>query len=73
MNLRATAVVLIIIGIITFSYEGIIKYRTRDSVLDAGPVHVTAEKTHTINIPPIVGAVALIGGVVLLVGSAKHA
>ena len=73
MNLRSTAVILIIIGIISFSYEGIVKYRTRDNVLDAGPVHVTAERTHTINIPPIVGAVVLIGGVALLVGSAKHA
>jgi hypothetical protein len=73
MNLRTTGIILIIIGIITFSYEGIVRYKTRDNVLDAGPVHVTAERTHTVNIPPIAGAVALIGGVALLVGSAKHA
>jgi len=43
---RSIAVILIVIGIILFSYEGVIKYRTRDTVIDAGPLHVTAEK-HT--------------------------
>jgi hypothetical protein len=73
MNARTTGVILIIIGAILFAYEGVIKYRTRDRVIDAGPVHVSAEVTHQINFPPIVGAVALIGGVVVLVSSAKQA
>jgi len=68
---RSIAVILIVIGIILFSYEGVIKYRTRDTVIDAGPLHVTAEKTHTIDVPPVAGAVALIAGVALLIGSAK--
>jgi hypothetical protein len=72
MNIRATGIVLIIIGVILFAYEGVIKYRSRDRIIDAGPVHVSAEVTHQINFPPIVGAVALIGGVALLVGSARH-
>jgi len=73
MNTRSIAIVLIIIGAILFAYEGVIKYRTRDRVIDAGPVHVSAEVTHQVNFPPIVGAVALIGGVVLLVSSARQA
>jgi hypothetical protein len=72
MNTRSAGLVLIIIGVILFAYEGVIKYRTRDRVIDAGPVHVSAEVTHQINFPPIVGAVALIGGVVMLVSSAKQ-
>ena len=72
MNIRATGIVLIIIGVILFAYEGVIKYRSRDRIIDAGPVHVSAEVTHQINFPPIVGAEALIGGVALLVGSARH-
>jgi hypothetical protein len=73
MNTRSAGLVLIIIGVILFAYEGVIKYRTRDRVIDAGPVHVSAEVTHQINFPPIVGAVALIGGVVMLVSSARQA
>jgi hypothetical protein len=57
---------LIALGIITFAYQGI-TYTTRDKVVDLGPVQVTAEKTKTIPLPPIVGAIALMGGIVLLV------
>jgi len=71
MNGRSIAVVLVIVGIILFSYEGVVKYRTRDTVIDAGPLHVTAEKTHTIDVPPVAGAVALIAGVAMLIGSSK--
>jgi hypothetical protein len=35
--------------------------------VDIGPVHVTAEKTKTLPLPPIVGTVAVVGGLVLLV------
>jgi hypothetical protein len=42
-------------------------YTTRQKVLDVGPIHATREKTHSVPLPPIVGALALIGGVVLLI------
>jgi len=60
------AVILIAVGIVAFAYEGI-TYTTREKAIDLGPVHVTTEKTRTIPLPPIVGAVALVGGIVLLV------
>lgn len=64
-------VILIAIGILAFAYQGI-TYKTREKVVDIGPIHMTAEKTRTLPLPPIVGAVALVGGVVLLVmGSRK--
>jgi hypothetical protein len=59
------AIALIAIGIIAFAYQGI-SYTTRDKVVDLGPLHVTAEKSHTLPLPPIVGAAALIGGLALL-------
>ena len=70
-QLRNIGIVLIVLGILSFAYEGLIKFKTREKVIDAGPLHVTAEKTHTIRFPVLGGAVALIGGVVLLVASAK--
>ena len=55
-----------------FAYQGI-TYTTREKVVDLGPIQVTAEKTNTIPLPPIVGAIALVGGIVLLVmGSKKN-
>jgi uncharacterized membrane protein YidH (DUF202 family) len=65
-------VLLIIVGIIAFAYQGI-TYTTREKAIDLGPIHVTTEKTHTFPLPPIVGAITLIGGIALLLLSAKKA
>lgn len=64
-------IILIVIGIVAFAYQGI-TYTTREKVIDIGPIQMTAEKTKTLPLPPLVGAVALVGGIVLLVvGSRK--
>jgi len=60
------AIILIAIGITAFAYEGI-TYTTREKVLEVGTVEVTAEKEKTLPLPPIVGAIALVGGIVLLI------
>jgi hypothetical protein len=60
------AALLIVLGIAAFAYQGI-SYRTRDKVVDLGPIQVTAERTRTIPMPPILGAVAIVGGIALLV------
>lgn len=59
-------IVLIVIGIISFAYQGI-NYTTREKVVDLGPIQVTADKTKTLPLPPLVGGIALVGGIVLLV------
>jgi hypothetical protein len=46
-------------------------YTTREKVIDIGPIHATREQTHNIPLPPIVGAVAVIGGIALLVSGRK--
>ena len=65
-----TGIILIVIGIIAFAYQGI-TYTTREKVVDIGPIQVTADKTRTLPLPPIVGAVTLVGGIVLLVMGSK--
>jgi hypothetical protein len=64
------AIILIALGIAAFAYQGI-TYTTREKVVDIGPIHVTSEKTKTLPLPPIVGVIALVGGIVLLVVSSK--
>jgi hypothetical protein len=59
-------IVLLVIGVIALGYQGI-TYITHDKVADIGPVQVTAAREHTIPLPPIVGAAALVGGLVLIV------
>lgn len=60
------AIILIALGVAAFGYQGI-TYTTREKVVDIGPLQMTAEKTRTFPLPPIVGALALVGGIVLLV------
>jgi len=62
---KLLAIALIAIGIIAFAYQGI-SYTSRDKVVDLGPLHVTAERSHTLPLPPLVGAIALVGGLALL-------
>jgi hypothetical protein len=62
---KLLAFALIALGLIAFAYQGI-TYKTQDNVLDVGPIHITAAKSHTLPVPPVVGAVALLVGVVLL-------
>lgn len=63
-------ILLIILGIAAFAYQSF-TYTTTEKAIDLGPIQVTAEKQHTVPLPPIVGAVALIGGVVLLMQGRK--
>ena len=61
------AIILIAVGIISFAYQGI-TYTFRDKVVNLpGNIQVTSEKTRTIPLPPIVGAITLVGGIALLV------
>lgn len=60
------AVILIALGVVAFAYQGI-TYTTRSKGVDIGSVHLSTEKKHHIPLPPVFGAIALIGGIALLV------
>jgi uncharacterized membrane protein len=59
-------IILIVLGVIAFAYQGI-TYTTREKVVDIGPLEISADTEKTFPLPPIVGGIALIGGIVLLV------
>ena len=63
---KTIGVILIAIGLIGLLYGGY-TYKTREKIIDIGPIQATNEEKHTIPVPPVAGAVALIGGVLLLV------
>ncbi|MBK9797685.1 MAG: DUF3185 domain-containing protein [Holophagaceae bacterium] len=65
------AILLIAAGVVALAYQGF-TYTTREKVVDIGSVHVTAEKTKSVPLPPLLGAFAILGGVILLaVGTRK--
>ena len=63
-------VVLIVLGLAALAYQGI-TYTSRETVIDIGPVHATADRDKTIPLPPVVGGVAVAGGVLLLIAGAR--
>ena len=67
---KTLGVILIVLGLFGLAWGGF-TYTTREKVVDIGPIHATREETHNVPLPPIVGAVARIGGVVLLVAGRK--
>jgi uncharacterized membrane protein HdeD (DUF308 family) len=69
-QIMVIGIFLIALGIAAFAYQGI-TYTTREKVVDLGPIQMTAEKTKTLPLPPIVGAIALVGGIVLLVAGTR--
>jgi hypothetical protein len=63
-------IALIILGVLALAYQGI-TYTTREKVIDLGPLKASVDKEKNIPLPPIVGALALAGGVVLVIVGAR--
>ena len=69
--MKIVGVVLIVIGIIGLAYGGI-SYTKREKVLDIGPIEATTERRETIPLPPVLGGLALAGGIVLLIAGSRR-
>lgn len=65
------AIILIATGFLAFAYQGF-TYTTREKVVDLGPVQMTTERKRTVPLPPILGAVALLSGAILLIKGGKN-
>ena len=67
---KTLGVILIALGLAGLAWGGF-TYTTTEKVVDIGPIHATREKTHNVPLPPIAGALALVGGIVLLVAGRR--
>jgi hypothetical protein len=65
-TLPVVGLILIVLGIISFVYQGI-NYTTHKKIVDIGPIQASTTEHKTIPLPPILGGLALVGGIVLLV------
>ena len=62
---RTIVAILIVVGLIGLAWGGF-TYTTKKKVLDLGPIEATREEHHNVPVPPIAGAIALVGGIVLI-------
>jgi len=67
---RTIGLVLIVVGLVGLAWGGF-TYTTRKNIVDVGPIHATRDETHTVDLPPIVGAIAVVGGIVLLLAAKR--
>jgi hypothetical protein len=68
--MKPLGVILVILGVLALVYQGF-TYTTQKKVLDVGPIQATKEEHHNVPLPPILGVLALVGGVVILVSDRK--
>ena len=64
-------VVLIVLGIAGLAFGGF-SFTRKEKVLDLGPIEASADKKESLPIPPILGALAIVGGVVLVAVGARR-
>lgn len=62
---RVVGVILIVIGIVALLQGGVF-WTDRDTIFNAGPIEVTTQQREGLQVPRVVGIVALVGGVALL-------
>jgi uncharacterized membrane protein len=70
-SLTIAGILLIVLGALVFAYQGI-NYTRREKVLDVGPIHATKDTQEHIPISPVLGGLALIGGIALLVSGTRR-
>ena len=68
--MKAIGIVLVALGIVGLIYGGV-SWTYRDKVVDAGPIEITQNKTKSLPLPPIAGAIMLVAGVVVLMRGNK--
>ncbi len=67
MSIRqGVGLVLVVIGIVALVWGGVF-WTDRDTILDAGPLEIATENRDGVAVPPVLGAIALVAGVVLLI------
>ena len=68
--MKPIGVLLIVFGLVALAVGGI-QYTKREKILDIGPLQATTEKHETIPLPPLVGILSIVGGVVLIVADSR--
>jgi len=68
---KTLGMILVALGLFGLAWGGF-SYTTREKVVDIGPIHVSGDETHNVSLPPVLGVLALVGGIALLVVRGKE-
>lgn len=70
--MKTAGLLLIVIGAIMLVWTGF-SFTKKEKVLDIGPLEVSADKKETVNWPPYIGAVLVVGGIAVVAMSRRRA
>jgi len=69
--LAMVGALLIVLGLVALVYQGV-TYTSRETVIDIGPLHATAEREKTLPLPPVLGITAVVAGVAFVVAGMRQ-
>jgi uncharacterized membrane protein len=67
---RTIGIVLIIIGAVMLIWTGF-TYTKKEKIVDAGPLQISADRQKSVNWPPYLGGILLVGGIVVVATAKK--
>ena len=70
-SITLIGIVLIVLGVLIFAYKGI-TYTKQEKIAEIGPIEATKETHKTIPLPPILGGLAIAGGIGLVITGNRH-
>jgi uncharacterized membrane protein YidH (DUF202 family) len=68
--MKIAGIVLIVLGVLGLAYGGF-SYTREKKVIDLGPLQATTRTRETVPVPPLLGAMAIAGGVLIMVVSVR--
>lgn len=63
--MKLAGIILIVLGVLALVYQGF-SYTKTEKDAQLGPIKIQHDETHTVPIPPIVGGVFIVGGILAL-------
>lgn len=68
--INIVGIVMIIFGMVTLAYQGF-TYTKQEKIAEIGSLKITADTEKTVQFPPILSGLCLVGGIVLVVINKK--
>jgi drug/metabolite transporter (DMT)-like permease len=63
--MKLAGIILVVVGVLALVYQGFSYTETKKDA-QLGPIEIQHQETHNVPLPPIIGAVCIVGGVVAL-------
>ena len=68
--MKLAGIVLIVIGVLALVYQGFSYTETKQDA-KLGPIEINHQETHDVPVPPIVGGICIVAGVVALAAGGR--